>query len=63
MSVSPGQVVTSKYAISPSMPSSDRRKMQRDLYNAGKRTSSNALNIERADFLQLKYAIVLDATV
>ena len=63
MSVSPGQVVTSKHDKSPSMPSSGRRKMQRDLYNASKRTSSNALDIERADFLQLKYAIVLDATV
>lgn len=63
MSVSPGQIVTSKHDKSSSLPSSGRRKMQRDLYNAGKRTSSNALNIERADFLQLKYAIVLDATV
>ncbi|HKG69026.1 MAG TPA: NlpC/P60 family protein [Segetibacter sp.] len=64
MSVSPGQVVTSKHDKSPSLPSSDRRKMQRDLYNASKRSSSNnALDIERADFLQLKYAIVLDATV
>ena len=63
MSVSPGQVVTSKHDISASMPSYSRRKMQRDLYNASKRTSSNALDIEKADFLQLKYAIVLDATV
>lgn len=63
MSVSPGQVVTSKHDVSPSMPSYSRRKMQRDLYNANKRTSFNALDIERADFLQLKYAIVLDATV
>lgn len=63
MSVSPGQIVTSKHDMSPSMPSSGRRKMQRDLYNASKRTSSNALDIERADFLQLKYAILLDATV
>jgi cell wall-associated NlpC family hydrolase len=63
MSVSPGQVVTSKHDVSESMPSYSRRKMQRDLYNASKRPSSNSVNIERADFLQLKYAIVLDATV
>jgi lipoprotein Spr len=63
MSVSPGQVVTSKHDMSPSMPSYSKRKLQRDSYNANIRTSFNALDIERADFLQLKYAIVLDATV
>lgn len=63
MSVSPGQVVTSEHDMSSSMPSYARRKMQRDSYNANIRTSFNALDIERADFLQLKYAIVLDATV
>ncbi len=63
MSVSPGQVVTSKHDMSPSMPSYNRRKMQRESYNSNIRTSFNALDIERADFLQLKYAIVLDATV
>src|SRR5205085_6878858 len=63
MSVSPGQVVTSKHDMSSSMPSYDKRKLQRDAYNANIRTSFNALDIERADFLQLKYAIVLDASV
>jgi lipoprotein Spr len=62
MSVSPGQVVTSKHDMSPSMPSYNQRKLQRDAYNAHI-TSLNAADIERADFLQLKYAIVLDATV
>ncbi|MEJ7681835.1 MAG: hypothetical protein WKG06_29105 [Segetibacter sp.] len=63
MSVSPGQVVTSKHDLSPSMPSFSERKKQRDEYNANIHTSFNALDIEKADFLQLKYAIVLDATV
>ncbi len=63
MSVSPGQVVTSSHDMSPSMPSFAERKKQRDEYNANMHTSLNALDIERADFLQLKYAIVLDATV
>jgi len=62
MSVSPGQVVTSAH-MSPSMPAYTERKKQRDEYNANIHTSLNALDIERADFLQLKYAIVLDATV
>ncbi len=45
------------------MPSYSVRKKQRDEYNANIHTSLNALDIEKADFLQLKYAIVLDATV
>lgn len=63
MSVSPGQVVTSKHDMSSSMPSYSIRKKQREEYNANIHASLNALDIERADFLQLKYAIVLDATV
>ncbi len=63
MSVSPGQVVTSSHDMSASMPSYSSRKLQRDLYNANIQASLNSLDIERADFLQLKYAIVLDATV
>lgn len=63
MSVRPGQVVTSKHDMRPSMPSYRVRKKQRDEYNANIHTSQNALDIEKADFLQLKYAIVLDATV
>src|SRR5688572_13607160 len=59
MAVRPGEVVTSRHDMNPSMPSYSRRKMQRDSYNANIRTSLNALDIERADFLQLKYAIVL----
>jgi len=63
MSVSPGQVVTSRHDMKSSMPSYSKRKKQRDTYNSYIHTSINALNIERADWLQLKYAIVLDATV
>lgn len=63
MSVSPGQAVTSSHDMSASMPSFEERKKQRDEYNANIHTSLNSLNIEKADFLQLKYAIVLDATV
>lgn len=63
MSVSPGQVVTSKHDMTPSMPSYAERKKQRDEYNANIHATLNASDIERADFLQLKYAIVLDATV
>lgn len=63
MSVSPGQVVTSNHDMSPSMPSFAERKKQRDEYNANIHSSFNTSDIERADFLQLKYAIVLDATV
>jgi len=63
MSVRPGQVVTSSHDMSASMPSSAERKKQREEYSANIHTSLNSLNIEKADFLQLKYAIVLDATV
>jgi cell wall-associated NlpC family hydrolase len=63
MSVSPGQVVTSSHDMSPSMPSYSKRMMQRETYNANIKSSFNASSIERADWLQLKYAIVLDATV
>lgn len=63
MSVSPGQVVTSRHDVSASMPSLAERKKQRDEYNANIHSSLNMIDIEKADFLQLKYAIVLDATV
>lgn len=62
MSVSPGQAVTSSHDMSPSMPSYSRRMRQRETYNANIKTSLNASDIESADWLQLKYAIVLDAT-
>jgi cell wall-associated NlpC family hydrolase len=63
ISVRPGQVVTSKHAMGPTMPSSDKRKKQRENYNQYVRPVANAGDIERADWLQLKYAILLDATV
>jgi cell wall-associated NlpC family hydrolase len=63
ISVSPGQVVTSKHAMGPAMPSAEKRKKQRESYNQYVRPAVNSGDIERADWLQLKYAIVLDATV
>ena len=62
MPVSPGRVTTSAQRRSPSVGYRLRKK-QRDTYNANIRTSASSLNIERADWLQLKYAIVLDITV
>ena len=63
ISVNPGQVVISRHTMGPSMPSANKRRKQRETYNADVNTSVNAGDIERADWLQLKYAIVLDATV
>lgn len=63
ISVTPGQVVTSKHAMGPSMPAADKRKKQRDTYNQYVRPSLSSGDIERADWLQLKYAILLDANV
>lgn len=63
ISVTPGQVVTSRHAMGPSMPTANKRKKERDFYNANVYTEANTGDIERADWLQLKYAIVLDATV
>ncbi len=63
ISVSPGQVVTTKHPMSPAMPSVIKRKRERDVYNSSVKTVSNSGDIEKADWLQLKYAIVLDATV
>ncbi len=64
ISVTPGEVVTSKHAtVGPSMPSLEKRKQERASYNAYVRPAINAGNIEKVDWLQLKYAIVLDATV
>lgn len=65
ISVTPGQVVTSRHETTgPSMPPLSKRKQERDSYNANIRAAAaNAGDIEKADWLQLKYAIVLDATV
>lgn len=62
IAVSPGHVTTSGHVASPSV-GYKQRKQQRDTYNANIRASASSLNIERADWLQLKYAIVLDVTV
>lgn len=45
------------------MPSQEKRQQERDAYNARVRPVANSGDIERADWLQLKYAILLDATV
>lgn len=63
ISVTPGQVVTSKHAMGPAMPSSEKRKLQRESYNKYVRPVARGGDIERADWLQLKYAILLDANV
>ncbi|MDQ6812431.1 MAG: NlpC/P60 family protein [Bacteroidota bacterium] len=64
ISVTPGQVVISKHAMGPAMPPVEKRKKQRESYNQyAARPVSNSGDIERADWLQLKYAILLDATV
>jgi cell wall-associated NlpC family hydrolase len=63
ISVTPGQVVTSKHAMGPAQPSAATRKKQREAYNDYMIPSLNGADIERADWLQLKYAILLDATV
>jgi lipoprotein Spr len=63
ISVTPGEVVRSKHAMGPAMPSSSKRKKEREAYMATARNITAGADIERADWLQLKYAIVLDATV
>ena len=63
ISVSPGQVVTTNHPMTQSMPTIEKRKREREVYNAAVRASSNLTDIEKMDWLQLKYAIVLDATV
>jgi hypothetical protein len=61
ISVTPGQVVTSKHvAIGPNVPVT---KVKRGATLAGANTSMASGDIERADWLQLKYAIMLDANV
>ena len=63
ISVNPGQVVTSKHAMGPSLPTGGKRKKQRDPYDDFLTPVGVGGDIERADWLQLKYAILLDATV
>ena len=60
ISVRPGQVVTSKHAMGPVV---SKRKKQDEPYNEYLKPTANSADIERADWLQLKYAILLDATV
>lgn len=49
--------------MGPSMPNESKRRRERDSYNSMVRPVANGGEIERADWLQLKYAILLDATV
>lgn len=63
IAVTPGRVVTTKGEPVTSMPSLDKRIKERDAYNNRMRKGRIDADIERADWLQLKYAIALDATV
>ncbi len=64
ISVTPGQEMTSKHATTgPNLPDENKRRREREMYNANIRPAANSGDIEKADWLQLKYAIVLDATV
>lgn len=59
ISVTPGQVVTSKHSsVGPSLPKTKKGKAGTEMEN-----SYPAGDIERANWLQLKYAILLDASV
>ena len=49
--------------MGPAMPDESKRKKERDSYNLRVQPSYRSGDIERADWLQLKYAILLDATV
>src|SRR4051812_27193425 len=57
ISVTPGQVVTSKHTTGPVAPKS----LKDNPYS--KNTNTPSGDIERADWLQLKYAVMLDANV
>lgn len=55
---------SSHSTVVSSMPSIEKRNKEREEYNARIRNvSSRNTDIEKADWLQLKYAIILDATV
>ena len=61
ISVTPGQVVTSKHVgIGPNVP---QTKLKKQATIASENISNVGGDIERADWLQLKYAIMLDANV
>jgi cell wall-associated NlpC family hydrolase len=61
ISVTPGQVVTSKHvSVGPNVPVT---KVKKGATLSGYDPSVPAGDIERADWLQLKYAIMLDANV
>jgi lipoprotein Spr len=49
--------------MGPSMPDESKRRKERESYNAIKKPLVGSGDIERVDWLQLKYAILLDATV
>jgi cell wall-associated NlpC family hydrolase len=57
ISVTPGQVVTSKHTTGPAAP----KNLKENPYS--KNTNTPSGDIERADWLQLKYAVMLDANV
>ncbi|MBN9296122.1 MAG: C40 family peptidase [Filimonas sp.] len=61
IAVTPGNVVTSKHNASTGKTEA-QRKEEKAYYTAQANNLTN-FNIEKADWLQLKYAIVLDASV
>lgn len=63
IAVTPGKVVTTKGEKVESMPSLDKRIKEREAYNNRTRKGKVDADIEKVDWLQLKYAIALDATV
>jgi cell wall-associated NlpC family hydrolase len=63
INVAPGQASRSKQTMGPAMPSPEKRRKERDSYNSRIARVANSGEIERVDWLQLKYAIALDATV
>lgn len=61
ISVTPGQVVTSRHvAVGPNVAPT---KMKKDATITSQSNTTVGGDLERADWLQLKYAIMLDATV
>lgn len=62
ISVNPGQVITSKHNMGTASAAANKRKKQRD-EDLDYLQPLNGADIERVDWLQLKYAILLDATV
>lgn len=59
--ITPGAAVTSRHKTSTTNASSANSSANKDKASAAK--DMNSFNIERAGYLQLKYAVIIDATV